>query len=55
MKKHQKIKKTISRKDALKKMGYLTKYSTLTALGTYILLNPLKAQSESPPAPGWSL
>ena len=41
--------KKINRKQALKKMG---KYAGLTALGTFILLNPEKAQATSPPAPG---
>ena len=41
----------ISRKEAVKKMG---KYATLTALGTFMILNPKKAQAEStPPDPGW--
>lgn len=42
----------ISRKDALKKMGNYGKYAALTALGTYILLNPKKAQASSPDDPG---
>tara|TARA_X000000368_G_scaffold50421_1_gene35983 strand:- start:2753 stop:2899 length:147 start_codon:yes stop_codon:yes gene_type:complete len=41
--------KKINRKQALKKMG---RYAGLTALGTFILLNPEKAQAQSPPAPG---
>ena len=41
--------KKINRKQALKKMG---KYAGLTALGTFILLNPEKAQAQSPIAPG---
>jgi hypothetical protein len=41
----------ISRKEAVKKMG---KYATLTALGTFIILSPKKAQAQStPPSPGW--
>jgi hypothetical protein len=41
----------ISRKDAIKKMG---KYAALTAMGTFIILNPKKAQAASePPNPGW--
>jgi hypothetical protein len=42
----------ISRKDAIKKMG---KYAALTAVGTFMILNPKKAQAQSvPPAPpGW--
>ena len=41
----------ISRKEAIKKMG---KYAALTAMGTFIILNPKKAQAASePPNPGW--
>jgi hypothetical protein len=39
----------ITRKDAIKKMG---KYAAITALGTFVILNPLKAQGTSPPDPG---
>jgi hypothetical protein len=40
----------ISRKDAIKKMG---KYAALTAMGTFMILNPKKAQAASgPPEPG---
>lgn len=40
----------ITRKDAIKKMG---KYAALTAVGTFVILNPLKAQQSSlPPDPG---
>lgn len=42
----------ISRKDALKKIGNYGKYAALTALGTYLILNPQKAQAASPEAPG---
>ena len=42
-------KEDISRKDALKKIG---KYAALTAIGTYIILNPKKAQAQSPTDPG---
>ncbi len=42
----------ISRKDALNKIGNYGKYAALTALGTYILLNPKKAQASSPDPPG---
>jgi hypothetical protein len=43
----------ISRKDALKKMG---KYAALTAMGTFMILNPKKAQAASGPSDpgGWS-
>jgi hypothetical protein len=39
----------ISRKEAIKKMG---KYAALTALGTFRMLNPKKAQAQSPADPG---
>ena len=42
----------ISRKDALQKIGNYGKYAALTALGTYVLLNPKKAQASSPEDPG---
>ena len=43
--------KDISRKDALKKMGT---YAAFAALGTMIMLNPAKAQTQSgPPNPGF--
>lgn len=42
----------ISRKDALKKMGKYSKYAALTALGTYLVLSPQKAQAASPESPG---
>lgn len=42
----------ISRKEALKKLGNYGKYAALTALGTYIILNPKKAQAASPENPG---
>ena len=54
MSKNQKSnKENISRKDAIKKMG---SYAAFAALGTMIMLNPQKAQSQSPdipPAPGF--
>jgi hypothetical protein len=34
----------ITRKEAIKKMG---KYAAVTAVGTFIILNPLKAQANS--------
>jgi len=41
----------INRKEAIKKMG---KYAALTAMGTFLILNPKKAQAASaPPNPGW--
>ena len=39
----------VNRRDALKKFG---KYAAVTALGTFILLNPQQAQASSPGAPG---
>ncbi|TXD49043.1 hypothetical protein [Polaribacter sp. IC073] len=42
----------ITRKDAIKKIGSYGKYAALTALGTYLILNPQKAQAASPEAPG---
>lgn len=38
----------IDRKEALKKIGNYGKYTALTALGTYLILNPKKAQASSP-------
>jgi hypothetical protein len=56
MMKNQKIsnKEEISRKDAIKKIGNYGKYAALTAIGTYIMLNPKKAQAQSgsPGGPG---
>ena len=49
---NDKNEKNISRKDALKKIGNYGKYAALTALGTYIILHPKKAQASSPDAPG---
>tara|TARA_R110002096_G_scaffold35714_1_gene100441 strand:+ start:666 stop:827 length:162 start_codon:yes stop_codon:yes gene_type:complete len=44
--------KDINRKEALKKIGDYSKYVALTAIGTYILLSPKKAQAASPEDPG---
>ena len=44
--------KNISRKEALQKIGNHTKYAALTALGTYMILNPKSAQAASLAAPG---
>ncbi|GAB7257175.1 hypothetical protein [uncultured Polaribacter sp.] len=41
--------KDITRKEAIKKIGNYGKYAALTALGTYMILNPQKAQAQSPP------
>lgn len=40
----------ITRKDAIKKIGNYGKYAALTALGTYMILNPQKAQASSAPS-----
>lgn len=45
-------KDSITRKQALGKIGTYGKYAALTALGTYILLSPKKAQAASPADPG---
>ena len=45
-----KNKQDIYRKEALKKIGKYGKYTALTALGTYMILNPQKAQAASAPA-----
>jgi len=42
----------ITRKDEIKKIGNYGKYAALTALGTYMILNPQKAQAQSPTDPG---
>lgn len=42
----------ITRGEALKKMRKYGKYAALTAIGTYLVLNPQKAQASSPEAPG---
>lgn len=39
----------ISRKEAISKIGAYGKYAALTALGTYLILNPQKAQASSDP------
>lgn len=48
-------KEEISRKEALKKIGNYGKYTALTALGTYMILNPKKAQASSLPSDPGSL
>jgi len=37
----------ITRKKAIKKIGNYGKYVALTAVGTYMILNPKKAQAQS--------
>jgi hypothetical protein len=44
----------ITRKEAIQKIGNYGKYAALTALGTYLILNPQKAQASSPETPGAS-
>ncbi len=39
----------ITRNEAIKRMG---KYAALTAVGTFLILNPQKAQASSTPDPG---
>ncbi|WP_422107126.1 hypothetical protein [Winogradskyella sp.] len=39
----------MTRKEAIIRMG---KYTALTAIGTFMILSPMKAQSASPPDPG---
>ncbi len=48
----QKKPEDITRKEAVKKIGSYGKYAALTALGTYMILNPQKAQAQSPEDPG---
>lgn len=47
MKNQSKTSPNISRKDAIKKIGNYSKYAALTAIGTYIILHPKKAQAKS--------
>ncbi|WP_170063265.1 hypothetical protein [Polaribacter porphyrae] len=44
--------KNITRKEAINKIGNYGKYAALTALGTYLILSPDKAQAQSPESPG---
>ena len=50
MKTKEKSTKEITRKQAIKKIGNYGKYAALTALGTYLILNPKKAQAQSSPS-----
>ena len=52
MKKPHKDANSMTRKEALSKLGGYGKYAALTALGTYLILNPQKAQAQSPPDGG---
>jgi hypothetical protein len=51
-KNNQDIAQEITRKAAIKRIGSYSKYAALTALGTYLILNPQKAQAASPENPG---
>ncbi len=48
----KKERKNITRKEAIKKIGDFGKYTALTAIGTYLFLNPKTAQARSLEAPG---
>ena len=52
MKKQIKNTQDVSRKDALKKINADGITRILTAIGTYLILNPQKAQAQSPSDPG---
>ena len=52
MKRPHKDANSMTRKEALSKLGGYGKYAALTALGTYLILNPQKAQAQSPPDGG---
>jgi len=47
MKDNKKEAAEITRKEAISKIGNYGKYAALTALGTYLILNPQKAQAFS--------
>ncbi|WP_170063308.1 hypothetical protein [Polaribacter porphyrae] len=47
-----KTQNNLTRKEAIKKLGNYGKYAALTALGTYLILNPKTAQAQSPESPG---
>ena len=54
MNKQENKQEDITRKEALQKIGNYGKYAALTALGTYLILNPQKAQAASAPdSPGF--
>lgn len=48
MKTKQDNSEKITRKEAIQKINNYGKYAALTALGTYMILNPQKAQASSP-------
>jgi len=45
----RKTNQNITRKEAIQKLGNYGKYTALTALGTYMILSPKKAQASSQP------
>lgn len=47
MKNKKQIENKITRKEALKRIGNFGKYTALTSLSTYMILNPKKAQAQS--------
>ena len=47
MKQSKQPNEKITRKKAIKKIENYGKYAALTALGTYLILNPQKAQANS--------
>ena len=48
-------KRRFQEKKLLKKIGKYGKYAALTAIGTYTILSPKKAQASSPEDPGTGL
>lgn len=47
MKNSNNYNKEITRKEAIRKIGNYSKYAAFTAIGTYMILSPKKAQAES--------
>lgn len=43
----------ISRKEAIKKISNYGKYAAITAIGTYLMLNPKKSQAQSKAGTGF--
>jgi hypothetical protein len=48
MKKYQDKDLKMNRREAITKIGDYGRYASVTALGTYLILTPLKAQATSP-------
>ena len=46
MNKQEENNQRITRKEAIQKIGNYSKYAALTALGTYLILNPKKASTK---------